>query len=121
MTCDERGRRLQCDALALLLRFRLADVALFESAADEEPGRHVEETRRQTHALGGVEDIDGGGKALGFDAAGAFEVSGGALDERHALLEDAIELSGRLETLTEGDGDVPSRKADFSTRYVAHD
>ena len=94
-TCEAACRRLQGDALALLLRFRLADVALLEGAADEEPGRQVEQARRQAHALGGVEDVGGGGEALGFGAAGAFEVGGGALDERHALLEDEIELRRR--------------------------
>ena len=83
---------MQRNARALLVGFGLADLAFLQRAANEEPGREVQKPRREPHALGGVEDVGGGREALCLGAARALEVGGRALDQRHALLEDEIEL-----------------------------
>lgn len=62
--------------------------------ADEQPGGDLEQAGGQPHALGRVGQRDGGLQLLRLGAAGAIEIGGGALDERHAFLEDPIELLG---------------------------
>ncbi len=57
----------------------------------QEPGRHLHQPRGQAHAFSGIGQRRRAREPLGGGAAGAVEVSGAFLDQRHALLEGALE------------------------------
>ncbi len=56
-------------------------------------------------------------QTLGFFAASAIEIGGGALDQRHAFLEDLVELLGGLKALSKRDG----TQFNFNAGLIGHD
>lgn len=103
---DVRGARddAETNSATFDVGLFLSDLTRPQRAAHEQPRGQIEQARRQAHAFSCINDVDRGRERLGVLAAGPVEIGGGTLDERHAVLENMIELLGGGEMIRKRNG-----------------
>ena len=104
----------------------VGDLAVLQAAADQQPRGELQQPRRQAHALGRIGDRGRLTRAARFNAPVAIEIGRRALDQRHAVGEQAIELGDPTrrspnetvsEALTEFNWDMTD---DFQLRHIGN-